>query len=167
MGAAKKKKEALETATFAAGCFWRVEEGFRKMPGVIETSAGYIGGRTPNPTYEEVCTGETGHAEAVQITYDPSKAPYKELLKVFWGNHNPTTLNRQGPDVGSQYRSEIFYHTPEQKRLAESSKSRLEKSGVWGGRKIVTEILPAQEFYKAEGYHQKYLMKRGIDSCHF
>ncbi len=165
---AEKKNAAgkTETATFGAGCFWGVEETFRKMSGVTATAVGYTGGKTKNPTYEDVCTDTTGHAEAVQITYDPRKISYEELLKTFWGNHNPTTPNRQGPDVGSQYRSVIFYHFPEQKKLAEKSKEDLEKAGRFGGRKIVTEIVPSQEFYMAEDYHQKYLMKRGIDSCH-
>ncbi len=166
MGAKKNPAGKTETATFAAGCFWGVEEAFRKLPGVIETAAGYTGGKMPNPTYEAVCSDGTGHAEAVQVTYDPKKIPYGELLKVFWDNHNPITSNRQGPDVGSQYRSVIFYHTPRQKTLAEKSKARVGKSGKWGGRKIVTEIVPASEFYRAEDYHQKYLVKRGLESCH-
>lgn len=164
------KKNAVnktETAAFAAGCFWGIEETFRKLSGVIETSVGYIGGKTKDPTYESVCTDGTGHAEAVQIKYGPKKVSYEELLRVFWDNHDPTTPNRQGSDVGTQYRSAIFYHTPEQKKLAQKSKAELDKSGKWGGRKIVTEIVPAHQFYKAEDYHQKYLMKRGLGSCHF
>lgn len=152
-------------ATFGAGCFWGVEETFRKLPGVIETAVGYMGGSTERPTYEQVCSSRTGHAEVMQLTYDPEKISYEELLKIFWQSHNPTTLNRQGPDVGTQYRSAIFYHTPEQKEIAEKSKDELEKSGKWKSP-IVTEITPAQNFWKAEDYHQKYLYKRGEDSCH-
>lgn len=158
-------KQPLQIATFAAGCFWGVEETFRKLPGVQETAVGYTGGRLPNATYENVCGGGTGHAEAVQIQYDPSKISYEALLKVFWENHNPTTLNAQGPDTGSQYRSAIFFHTPAQKLAAQLSKETLQKSAQWGGRKIVTEITAAGPFYRAEEYHQKYLMKRGAESC--
>ncbi|MBI4138906.1 peptide-methionine (S)-S-oxide reductase MsrA [Candidatus Uhrbacteria bacterium] len=154
-----------ETATFAAGCFWGVEELFRKTDGVISTMVGYTGGQTENPTYESVCSDRTGHAEAVQVTYDPSKISYEKLLDFFWGNHNPTTPNRQGPDVGSQYRSAIFYHTPEQERLALASKDALEASGKYHSR-IVTEIVPAGTFYPAEDYHQQYLAKRGLGTCH-
>lgn len=161
-----KKAEKLEKATFAAGCFWGVEETFRCLNGVKETMAGYTGGKTKNPTYEDVCYGGTHHVEAVEMTYDPSEVSYDELLEVFWNNHNPTTFNRQGPDVGEQYRSVIFYHCEEQKNLAEASKKKLEKSGKWGDKKIVTFILPAESFYEAEEYHQKYLMKRGKESCH-
>lgn len=160
------KKGKSETATFGAGCFWGVEENFRKTPGVIETAAGYMGGGKEKPTYEDVCTDETGHAEVVQVTYDPEKITYEALLGIFWANHNPTTMNRQGPDIGTQYRSAIFYHTQKQKKLAEKSKEVLEKSGKWGSMKIVTEISPAKTFWRAEEYHQKYLMKRGLDSCH-
>lgn len=155
---------AAETATFAAGCFWGVEELFRTQPGVHATSAGYTGGTQDDPIYETVCMDITGHAEAVQITFDPSLIPYEKLLTLFWDNHNPTTKNRQGPDTGSQYRSAIFYHTPEQKRLAEESRDALEKSGRWKSP-IVTDILPAVTFWPAEQYHQKYLMKRGMSSC--
>ncbi len=154
-----------ELATFGAGCFWGVEETFRKLSGVIETAVGYMGGSTERPTYEQVCSSRTGHAEVLQLTYDPDKISYEELLNIFWQSHNPTTLNRQGPDVGTQYRSAIFYHTPEQKEIAEKSKEGLGKSGKWKAP-IVTEITPAQNFWKAEDYHQKYLMKRGEDSCH-
>lgn len=154
----------MEKATFAAGCFWGVEELFRTIPGVISTTVGYTGGKTENPTYEDVCSNNTGHAEALEITFDPKKISYKELLKIFWDNHNPTTLNRQGPDVGTQYRSAIFYHSLEQKRLAEESKKVLEKSGKYTN-KIVTEIVPVQKFYEAEEYHQEYNRKHGIDSC--
>jgi peptide-methionine (S)-S-oxide reductase len=153
-----------EKATFAAGCFWGVEAAFRQIPGVLATAVGYIGGRTNNPTYEDVCTDETGHAEAVEVEYDPARVPYNQLLDVFWQEHDPTQLNRQGPDVGSQYRSAIFFHTPAQQAAALASKEALEKSGRHR-RPIVTEILPAAEFYKAEDYHQQYLEKRGLASC--
>ncbi len=154
-----------ETATFAAGCFWGVEEIFRTRPGVIDTVVGYTGGTMDGPTYEEVCTDQTGHAEAVQVTYDPKKISYEELLKIFWENHNPTTPNRQGPDIGSQYRSVIFYHTPEQEKAARGSKEMLQSSGKYK-KPIVTEIVAATPFYKAEEYHQKYLVKRGLETCH-
>lgn len=152
-----------EKATFAAGCFWGVEEEFRSIKGVVSTAAGYTGGRTKDPTYEDVCTGETGHAEAVLVEFDPSKVSYRELLEVFWEIHDPTTPNRQGPDVGTQYRSAIFYHTPEQEKAARESLK--EKSGRFK-RPIVTGIAPAAEFYRAEEYHQRYFEKRGIASCH-
>jgi peptide-methionine (S)-S-oxide reductase len=155
----------MAIATFGAGCFWGVEEIFRRVPGVIDTAVGYMGGTTENPTYEEVCTDKTGHAEVVQVEYNPEQVSYEELLDVFWNNHNPTTLNRQGPDVGTQYRSVIFYHTEEQRRLAEKSKEELDKSGRWKDP-IVTEIAPANTFWRAEEYHQRYLQKRGLDSCH-
>jgi peptide-methionine (S)-S-oxide reductase len=153
-------------ATFAAGCFWGVEETFRQIPGVISTQVGYTGGQTANPTYQEVCTDRTGHAEAVEVEYDPAKVGYGELLRVFWENHDPTTPNRQGPDVGSQYRSAIFYHSPEQKEEAEASKLELDRSGRFR-RPIVTQVLPAETFYRAEEYHQQYLAKRGVSHCHF
>jgi peptide-methionine (S)-S-oxide reductase len=155
-----------QTAMFGAGCFWQTEEVFRAMDGVVSTAVGYSGGTTVNPTYEQVCGGRTGHTEVVQITYDPAKVSYDKLLDVFWDNHNPTTLNRQGPDVGYQYRSVIFYSTPEQMAAAEASKERLAKSGRFGSP-IVTTIEPAGAFYKAEDYHQKYLHKRGIKACHY
>ena len=155
----------MATATFAAGCFWGVEVTFGQIEGVTRTEVGYIGGATENPTYREVCTDRTGHAEAVQVEYDPDKVSYDHLLDVFWANHNPTTLNRQGPDIGSQYRSAIFFHTPEQEQAALASKERLEKSGRFS-RPIVTQIVPAATFYPAEDYHQKYLEKRGMASCH-
>ncbi len=155
----------MEKATFAAGCFWGVEVTFRKIPGVVSTMVGYVGGHTKNPTYEDVCGHGTGHAEAVQVEYDPQKVSYENLLGIFWENHNPTTLNQQGPDIGSQYRSVIFYHSQEQKRLAAISKEALEKSGKWK-KPIVTEIVPVEQFYKAEEYHQQYLEKRGLASCH-
>ncbi len=154
-----------QQATFGAGCFWGVEETFRKLPGVIDTTVGYMGGQTERPTYEQVCSDRSGHAEVMQLTYDPEKISYEELLNIFWQSHNPTTLNRQGPDIGSQYRSAIFYHTPEQKEIAEKSKEVLGKSGKWKSP-IVTEITEATNFWKAEEYHQKYLMKRGEESCH-
>jgi len=154
-----------ELATFGAGCFWGVEVTFRNTPGVRDVLVGYLGGTLANPTYRDVCTGRTGHAEVVQLKYDPAEVSYDKLLDVFWENHNPTTLNRQGPDVGTQYRSAIFYHTPEQKRAAEESKASLEASGRFR-RPVVTEITEASTFYPAEDYHQRYLEKRGLASCH-
>lgn len=154
-----------ELATFGAGCFWGVEATFRQMAGVKATAVGYMGGKTKNPTYEDVCTDESGHAEVVQVEYDPSLVTYEALLKVFWENHNPTTLNRQGPDEGSQYRSAVFYHTPEQKTEAEASKALLEKHRVFKNP-IVTEIVAAKDFWRAEEYHQQYLEKRGLSHCH-
>jgi peptide-methionine (S)-S-oxide reductase len=148
-------------ATFGAGCFWHVEDLFRKTKGVNNTQVGYIGGKLANPTYEEVCTDMTGHAEAVQVDYDPNVISYDELLDVFWKNHDPTSLNRQGPDIGFQYRSAIFVHDEEQKKIAQKSKEQLEQSGVFQ-KPIVTEITPAPEFYKAEEYHQKYFQKHGL-----
>ncbi len=156
---------ATATATFAAGCFWGVEATFRQLPGVTATHVGYIGGQTANPTYEEVCTDRTGHAEAVEVTYDPARVSYDDLLRVFWENHDPTQRNRQGPDVGAQYRSAIFYHDPEQEAAARASKERLERSSAHK-RPIVTEIVPAATFFEAEGYHQQYLEKRGLAACH-
>ncbi|GGE25600.1 peptide-methionine (S)-S-oxide reductase [Marinithermofilum abyssi] len=154
----------MATATFGAGCFWGVEALFRQIDGVTDTAVGYMGGNKENPSYEEVCTDTTGHAEVVHLEYDPKVVTYEELLQVFWENHDPTQLNRQGPDVGTQYRSVIFYHTPEQKEAAEKSKAELEKSGKYD-KPIVTEIAPAGPFYKAEEYHQRYLEKRGLRSC--
>jgi len=148
-------------ATFGAGCFWHVEDMLSKTKGVKSTKVGYIGGQLQNPTYEEVCTDKTGHAEAVEVEYDPDEISYEELLDVFWNNHNPTTLNRQGPDVGIQYRSAIFYHNDEQKEIAEKSKQILDKSGKFENS-IVTEIVPTPTFYKAEEYHQKYFKKHGL-----
>jgi peptide-methionine (S)-S-oxide reductase len=153
-----------EKAIFAAGCFWGVEAAFRQIPGVIRTAVGYIGGKTQNPTYEDVCGDETGHAEAVEVEYDPKRVKYDQLLEVFWSEHDPTQLNRQGPDVGTQYRSAIFYLTPEQQTAAIASKQALEKSGRYR-RPIVTEIVPATPFYRAEDYHQQYLEKRGLATC--
>lgn len=155
----------LETATFGAGCFWGVEEAFRILPGVKSTAVGYMGGTLQNPTYQEVCTDRTGHAEVLQVEYDPNEISYEELLDIFWKNHNPTTRNRQGPDVGSQYRSVIFFHTSDQEKTARASKEQVEKSGKWQNP-IVTEVIPAEEFYRAEEYHQQYLAKRGLDACH-
>ena len=154
----------MEKATFGAGCFWGVEETFRKIDGVTSAAVGYAGGRTENPTYEDVCSHETGHAEVVEIEFDPAKVSYRQLLEVFWSNHNPTTLNRQGPDVGDQYRSVIFYHSPGQRETAEESKAELDKNGRFG-RPIVTQIEPAPKFYRAEEYHQCYLEKRGLSHC--
>ena len=154
-----------ELATFGAGCFWGVEATFRNVKGVKDVTVGYLGGTMPNPTYKDVCTGRTGHAEVVQVVYDPAEVSYAKLLDVFWENHNPTTLNRQGPDVGTQYRSAVFYHSEEQKRIAEESKAKLSASGKFS-RPIVTEITPASDFYRAEEYHQRYLEKRGLASCH-
>ena len=152
-------------ATFGAGCFWGVEAAYRQIPGVLSTRVGYLGGTMQNPTYRDVCSGRTGHAEVVEVTYDPSRLTYDDLLTVFWENHDPTTLNRQGPDVGEQYRSAIFYHDDEQKAAAEASKEERDGSGKYR-RPIVTEITPASTFYEAEDYHQQYLEKRGLASCH-
>jgi len=151
-------------ATFAAGCFWGVEAQFRQLP-VLDTRVGYTGGDTENPDYKSVCTGLTGHAEAIEIKYDPEKISYQDLLALFWQIHDPTTLNRQGPDVGSQYRSAIFYHNDEQKALALQSKLELEQRGVFNAP-IVTQITPASVFYPAEDYHQSYLEKQGRCFCH-
>ncbi len=154
-----------EKAIFAAGCFWGVEETFRVLPGVVKTRVGYIGGHFDNPKYEDTWHGQSGHAEAVEITYDPEKISYDKLLDIFWKNHNPTTKDRQGPDVGTQYRSEIFYENENQKNLAEKSKADLNKSGYWKNP-VVTEISPASKFWPAEEYHQKYLFKKGETVCH-
>ena len=160
-------KEVIhEIASFAAGCFWGVEAAFREFNGIISTTVGYMGGHTENPNYGDVCKGNTGHAETLQITYDPAKISYDQLLETFWNNHDPTTINRQGPDVGEQYRSIIFYHNTEQKELAEKSKEKLDSSGRFKNP-IVTEIIPATTFYPAEDYHQQYLEKRGKKFCGF
>lgn len=155
-----------EKATFGAGCFWGVEAAFRKVKGVVSTAVGYSGGSFREPTYEDVCTDQTGHAEVVEVGYDSSQVSYEELLEVFWSTHDPTTLNRQGPDIGTQYRSVIFYHTPEQKAVAEASKERLRGSGRYK-RPVVTKIQPVAEFYRAEEYHQQYFEKRGHSAHKF
>ena len=154
----------MAKALFGAGCFWGVEAAFRQVDGVLATAVGYSGGRKENPTYESVCSGKTGHAEVVEVEFDPSKVSYEQLLDVFWENHDPTTLNRQGPDVGEQYRSAIFFETPEQQAAAIASKERQDKSGRYK-RPIVTEITPASPFYRAEEYHQRYLEKHGLAHC--
>lgn len=155
-----------EIATFAAGCFWGVEVKFRMIPGVVDAAVGYSNGHTQSPTYKDVCTDETGHAEAVQVTFNPAEVSYEKLLEAFWMLHDPTQMNRQGPDSGSQYRSAIFFHSPEQEAAAKKSKAALEASGKFR-RPIATEITPAGTFYRAEEYHQRYLEKRGAASCHF
>lgn len=154
----------MEKATFGAGCFWGVEAAFRQIEGVKATAVGYAGGSTDRPTYEDVCTDRTGHAEVVEVEFDPARVGYDRMLQVFWENHDPTTLNRQGPDVGSQYRSVIFFHSPEQERAARDSKEAEQASGRHA-RPIVTEIVPAPTFHRAEEYHQQYLEKRGLSSC--
>jgi len=159
------KAVTLQKATFAAGCFWGVEEVFRQTRGVIDTAVGYTGGKSSQPTYEQVCSGRTGHAEAVEVTFDPDQVSYEALLQIFWENHDPTALNRQGPDVGEQYRSAIFIHSPEQESAAKASKASLEETGRFR-RPIVTQIVVAGTFWRAEDYHQQYLAKRGIRSCH-
>ncbi len=156
---------STEIATFGAGCFWGVEAKFSQVPGVIEAVSGYSGGHTENPTYKDVCTDETGHAEVVQVTYDPAKVSFEKLLEVFWTMHDPTQVNRQGPDFGSQYRTAIFFHTPEQEATAKKVKAELNASGKFK-KPIATEITAAGPFYRAEEYHQKYLEKRGAASCH-
>jgi peptide methionine sulfoxide reductase msrA/msrB len=156
--------DSLKRATFAAGCFWGVEELYRPLDGVYSTEVGYIGGRTENPTYKDICYNHTGHAEAVEVFYDPTKIDYEELIKIFWENHNPTTLNRQGPDVGDQYRSAVFFHDQDQEQIALQTKEQLDKSGKFKNA-VVTKIVPAVTFYRAEEYHQDYLFKRGKGSC--
>ena len=153
------------TATFGAGCFWGVEVAFRQLDGVHDAAVGYAGGSRPNPTYEEVCTDRTGHAEVVQVTFDPARVSYERLLDLFFTSHDPTQLNRQGPDVGTQYRSVIFYHDEAQRAAAEAAKARWDASGRWK-RPVVTEISQAPPFWRAEEYHQRYLEKRGLASCH-
>jgi len=155
----------MAKATFAAGCFWGVEDAFRQTKGVKSTTVGYTGGTAKNPSYKDVCTGRTGHAEAVEVEFDPAQVSYPELLDVFWKSHDPTTMNRQGPDVGTQYRSAIFFHDAAQEQAARESKAALEKAGTFK-RPIVTEITPATEFYRAEDYHQQYFEKQGIRACH-
>ena len=154
---------SLEKATFGAGCFWGVEASFREIPGVVDAAAGYEGGTMDNPTYQDVCTDDTGHAEVVEVTYDPAKVSYETLVEHFWKMHNPTTRNRQGPDIGTQYRSVIFTHSPEQERIAAESKAKAQANFK---SPIVTEIVPAKTFYRAEEYHQQYLAKRGLRHCH-
>jgi peptide-methionine (S)-S-oxide reductase len=149
----------VERATFGVGCFWGPEETFRKVDGVTSTSVGFMGGSLENPTYEEVCTGRTGHAEVVEVEFDPSRIAYEELLEIFWACHDPTTRNRQGPDIGTQYRSVLFFHSPEQEAVARASKEKLERSGRYRSE-IVTEIAPASSYYPADEYHQRYLEKR-------
>jgi len=155
----------MEKATFAAGCFWGVEAVFRQLKGVKSTCVGYTGGLTENPTYEEICADKTAHAEAVEIHYDPAQISFQDLLEVFWNQHNPTMLNRQGPDIGSQYRSAIFYHNDAQKEAALIFRALLQQSVTYRNQPIVTEITPAGVFYKAEEYHQQYLEKRGFSAC--
>jgi peptide-methionine (S)-S-oxide reductase len=155
----------MEKATFGAGCFWGVEATFREVKGVVSTQVGYAGGRTEHPTYQEVCADSTGHAEVVEVTFDPAQASYDDLLTLFWNCHDPTQFNRQGPDYGSQYRSVIFCHSPEQEQSARVTREREDLSGRHR-RRIVTEIVPASTFWRAEEYHQQYLAKRGSGSCH-
>lgn len=154
-----------EQATFAAGCFWGIESEFRKVPGVVDATVGYMGGHVDNPTYKQVCTDATGHAEVVHLEYDPEQVSYEQLLETFWRIHDPTQVNRQGPDFGSQYRSAIFYHTPQQKEAAEKSKAALDASGNLP-RPVATEVTEAGTFWRGEEYHQQYLAKRGMGSCH-
>jgi peptide-methionine (S)-S-oxide reductase len=155
----------MQQATFAAGCFWGVEAAFQQAPGVLATAVGYCGGSTDGPTYEQVCTGTTGHAEVIQVDFDPEKISYEELLEIFWKCHDPTQLNRQGPDFGTQYRSAVFFHTPQQEQAAQQAIERLTNSGRFA-KPIVTQIVAAGPFYRAEEYHQRYLEKRGLDHCH-
>jgi peptide-methionine (S)-S-oxide reductase len=155
-----------EIATFGAGCFWGTEAAFRRVPGVLDAEVGYSGGHTANPTYNDVCTDETGHAEVVQVTFDPAQLTYEHLLNAFWEMHDPTQVNRQGPDFGKQYRSAIFFHSPEQEAAAKKSKAALNASAKFH-RPIATEITAASPFYRAEEYHQRYLERRGAASCHF
>ena len=159
-----EKEMSLEKATFGAGCFWGVEAAFRQVPGVVATRVGYTGGNVENPSYELVCSHTTGHAEAVEVTYDPERVSYEQLLETFWGKHDPTQLNRQGWDVGDQYRSVVFYEDEEQRAAAEQSKAELDASGRYR-KPVVTVIEPAQTFYVAEDYHQQYLEKRGRSTC--
>ena len=151
-----------DTATFGAGCFWGVEAAYRQIQGVKSTRVGYAGGAVDDPTYKEVCTDTTGHAEVVEVTYDPGRVSYEELLEVFWANHDPTQVNRQGPDVGTQYRTVVFFHSPEQEKSAIASRDAVQERI---DRPIATEIVPAQRFWEAEDYHQQYLEKRGLSTC--
>jgi peptide methionine sulfoxide reductase msrA/msrB len=162
----KQAAPATAKAAFAAGCFWGSQEDFEKVPGVVNTMVGYMGGTMKHPTYEDVCTDQTGHAETVLVEYDPAKVTYAQLLDFFWSHHDPTTPNRQGPDVGTQYRSVIFYYTPEQKAAAAASIARLTASHRFSDP-IVTQVVPATDFWKAEDYHQHYLDKNGLSSCRF
>jgi peptide-methionine (S)-S-oxide reductase len=157
-------REGLQEATFAAGCFWHVEDAFAGLKGVTETEVGFMGGHTLNPTYRQVCTHTTGHAEVVHLWFDPKVVDYRQLVEFFWTMHDPTQVNRQGPDVGDQYRSAIFYHNVEQRRIAEASKNEQEASGKFG-RPIATETTPASTFWRAEEYHQKYFQKHGMSHC--
>lgn len=163
----KGDTEKMEKATFAGGCFWGVEAAFRQLKGVSATAVGYMGGHTENPTYKDVCRGDTYHAEVVQVEFDPEKISYATLLETFWNSHNPTTLNRQGPDIGTQYRSVIFTHSPEQEKLARESLQAEQNQPGYKDRPIVTRIQPAETFNLAEDYHQQYLEKRGLSQCHF
>lgn len=156
---------STELATFGAGCFWGVEAAFRRIPGVKETAVGYSGGKTTSPTYKEVCTDRTGHAEVVQVEFDPAQVKFEELLAAFFDLHDPTQMNRQGPDVGTQYRSVVFAHTPEQARAAKAMIERLNESGTFGDE-IATQVAPYEQFWRAEDYHQRYLEKRGLATCH-
>lgn len=162
----KKTAAKLETSTFGAGCFWGVEEEFRQLPGVVETQVGYEGGTLAKPSYEDACTDATGHAEVVRVKFDSRKISFTTLLDKFWEVHDPTQENRQGPDVGTQYRSAIFYSDDEQREIAEKSKKLLEQGGRFGGKKIATQVVPEKTFFPAEECHQKYLMKRGLNACH-
>ncbi|HTB22995.1 MAG TPA: peptide-methionine (S)-S-oxide reductase MsrA [bacterium] len=155
-----------ETAIFAMGCFWQPDEFFRTVPGVLATEVGYIGGSVEEPSYEQVCGHRTGHAEAVKITFDPSVVSYGKLLDLFWNNHDPTTLNRQGPDIGDQYRSAVFCADEDQRLEAVASRGRVAREKLWGDDPLVTEIVVAPQWWPAEQYHQKYLMKRGVTRCH-
>jgi peptide-methionine (S)-S-oxide reductase len=166
VGVAPAEEGNMEKAVFAAGCFWGVESAFRTVDGVVDTQVGYIGGTTKNPSYQEVCSGRTGHAEALEITFDPAVISYRELVELFWRVHDPTQVNRQGWDVGTQYRSAIFFQTLEQKEIAEESKAALEASGKHR-RPIATQIVPAETFWRAEEYHQRYFEKNGQPACHF
>lgn len=157
---------SLEKATFAAGCFWGVEAAFAAIPGVLATAVGYEGGQLDSPTYKDVCTDLTGHAEAVELDFDPAQVGYEQLLDAFFELHDPTTLNRQGPDWGTQYRSVVFYHSPEQEAAARAKIEQLDSSGRFAPRTVVTQVVPAQTFWRAEDYHQRYLEKRGQASCH-
>jgi len=158
-------KKKIGIATFGAGCFWGVEETFRRVKGVVDVVVGFMGGTTVNPNYKDVCRGDTGHAEVAQVTYDPKQVSYEKLLQVFWESHNPTTSNRQGADIGAQYRSAIFFHTKEQEQIAIKSKEELQKLKKYENP-IVTEITPASRFYRAEEYHQRYIEKQGGGVCH-